>query len=78
MGDKERDLKDVIREETHRGRRPMDLDTVRRRRERTALLNKLLTLASKDEFVEAMLAFGLVEGSPQFLEALDAWHEFRR
>jgi hypothetical protein len=78
MADKRtRDLKDVIREETRRGRRPIDLDTVRRKREKTALLKKLLTLATKEEFVEPMLAYGLIEGSPEFLEAPDGWREFR-
>jgi len=74
---KKRDLDDVIREETRRGRRPVDIGTVRQKRERLALLKRLLTLATEQEFMEAIRAFGLVEGSPEFSEALDAWHAFR-
>ena len=58
---KKRDLEDVIRQETHRGRRPIDIGTIRRKRERDALLRTLLTLATEDEFIEAIRAFGLVE-----------------
>lgn len=74
---KSQDLKDVIKEEGRRGRRPIDIGTVRKKRERQALLKKLLTLSTEKEFVEAICAFGLVDGTPEFSAALDAWHEFR-
>jgi hypothetical protein len=74
---KSRDLQDVVREEGRRGRRPIDIGTIRQKRERLALLKRLLAVATKEEFIEAIRAFGLVEGTPEFLEALDAWHEFR-
>jgi hypothetical protein len=78
MNDKEsQDLEDVIREESRRGRRPVDIGTVRTKRERLALLKKLWTLATEQEFTEAIRAFGLVEGTPEFSAALDAWREFR-
>ncbi len=75
--EKSRDLKDVMKEEGRRGRRPIDIGTVRMKRERLALLKKLLTLATEEEFIEAIRAFGLIEGMPEFSEALDAWHAFR-
>jgi hypothetical protein len=78
MNDEEsRDLEDVINEESRRGRRPVDIGTVRIKRERLALLKKLLTLAAEEEFVEAIRAFGLIEGTSEFSDALDAWREFR-
>jgi len=75
--EKSRDLDDVVKEESRRGRRPIDIGTIRLKRERLALLRKLLTLATEEEFIEALRAFGLVEGTPEFSEALDAWHAFR-
>jgi hypothetical protein len=74
---KSRDLEDVMKEEGRRGRRPVDIGTVRLKRERLALLKKLLTLATEEEFIEAIRAFGLIEGKQEFLEALDAWRAFR-
>jgi len=74
---KRRDLEDVVKEETRRGRRPIDIGAIRKKEERLALLRKLLTLATEEEFIEAMSAFGLTEGTPEFSEALDAWHAFR-
>jgi hypothetical protein len=73
---KKTELRDVIREEGSRGaRHPITLDAMRLARERSALLNQLLELSTEEEFVEAIRAYGLVEGSEPFLVALDAWHE---
>jgi hypothetical protein len=74
---KDQDLQDVIHEETRRGRRPVDIGTVRLKRDRIALLKKLLTLATEEEFIEAIRAFGLIEGSKEFSQAMDAWRGFR-
>jgi hypothetical protein len=41
------------------------------------LLKKLLTLATEQELIEAIRAFGLIDGTQEFSEALDAWHPFR-
>jgi hypothetical protein len=74
---KQRELEEVIREEAGRGRRPIDFDA---RRERTQLLQdfrKLLALATEEEFVEAMRAAGLKDGSPELSKALQIWREYR-
>jgi hypothetical protein len=78
MSDKKKDdLKDVMTGETRRGRRPVDLETIRRKRERDSLLRKLLTLATEEEFLEAMRVYGLADGSDEMAAALAAWREFR-
>jgi hypothetical protein len=78
MDDKEkRDLEEVIREETGRGRRRIDFDA---RRERAQLLRdfrKHLALSTEEEFVNAMRAFGLRDGSPELSEVLRIWRGYR-
>jgi hypothetical protein len=53
-----------------RGRRPVDL-AQRARRERLAEFGKLLETGTEAEFTKALRAFGLREGSPEFLESLE-------
>lgn len=74
MDDKERELRDVIAAEGRRGRRPIDLEV---RRESRKSLENLLRIGTEEEFVRAMLDFGLREGSPELSKALEAWREFR-
>jgi hypothetical protein len=74
---KKRDLEEVIREDTARGRRRIDFEA---RRERAQLLQnfrKLLSLATEEEFLKAMRAAGLRDGSPELLEALQIWRGYR-
>jgi hypothetical protein len=71
------DLKDVMKEQGRRGRRPIDLDEKRKTLKRLEEMRKLLTLGTEEDFRKAMLAFGIREGSRQFLDALALWREFR-
>ena len=66
MDDKRKDLEEVIRKETRRGRRPIDFEERRRRGERLKELRKLLELATEEEFVKAMRAVGLRDDSLEF------------
>ena len=70
-----RDLEQVIKQEGRRGRRPIDLEARRKRTERLADMRKLLLIATREEFLEAMRAAGLNDDSPGFLEALRIWSE---
>ena len=74
---RKKDLEEVMREEARRGRRPIDLEARRKRTERLTDMGKLLTLATEEEFLRAMRAAGLTDGSPELLEALRIWREFR-
>ena len=72
------DVEDVIREEVSRGRRPVDTDALRERQELRARCRELLQYGTEQDVREAMLALGLKDGSPQFLEALRIWRSYRR
>jgi hypothetical protein len=78
MDDKrKKDLEEVIRKETGRGRRPIDLETRRKHAEKLEVMRKLLAIATEEEFVKAMRGVGLRDESPEFLEALRIWRGYR-
>jgi hypothetical protein len=78
MDDKQKkDLEEVMRKETGRGRRPIDLEARRKRSEKLEVMRKLLAIATEEEFVKAMRGAGLRDGSPEFLEALRIWRGYR-
>jgi hypothetical protein len=78
MDDKrKKDLEDVMRTESRRGRRPVDLGARQKRNEKLQGMRTYLAIATEEEFVKAMRGVGLREGSPEFLEALRIWHEYR-
>jgi hypothetical protein len=70
------DLKDAMREDRNRGRRKIDLETQRKRKEKLKLVKELLQISTQEEFLATMRTYGLRDGSPEFLEALRAWREF--
>lgn len=76
--EKDSDLDDVMIEEQSRGRRPVDMKTRRERQRLRGELRRLLEAGDERGFMEAMRSVGLEDGSPEFLEALRVWREFRR
>ena len=77
MDDKDKDLDDVIREERSRGRRPIDTDAQRKRQERLKMCRELLQYSSEREVRETILAYGLEDGSAEFLEVIQVWRAWR-
>jgi hypothetical protein len=77
MDKKKQDVQDVLKEEGRRGRRPTDLQGQRAYREQLAKMRRLLEISTEQEFVNAMLAYGMVEGSEEFLVSLQTWREYR-
>jgi hypothetical protein len=77
MDKKKRDLQDVMKEEGRRGRRPLDSEAQRAREEKLGRFRKLLEMATEEEFVMALRAFGLREGSQEFLTSLEIWRNYR-
>jgi hypothetical protein len=71
------ELKDVMLQETRRGRRPIDIEEKRRIDSLKRDLRTLLQLGTEDEFREAMLALGLLEDSEAFRETLRVWRDYR-
>ena len=74
---KQAELDDVIREETRRGRRPIDIEERRRQAQLKRELRMYLRIATEQEFREAMRALGLGDGSRQLEQALMIWRTFR-
>ena len=72
---KKQDLEDVMRSETRRGKRPIDIEERRRRADLQRDFKFLLESASREEFVRAIHALGFEAGSPQFEQALSIWNE---
>ena len=75
----EDDLKDIIAEETSRGRpqpkRAMSLERNRALQRAAARLAD--SNCSEREFLEAIRALGYEEGSPEFEKSVKLWREFR-
>ncbi|MBI4482416.1 MAG: hypothetical protein HY652_05945 [Acidobacteria bacterium] len=78
MNEKRKDLNDVIREETSRGRRPIDTKARRQRQQLLADLRKLLREKDERAFLAAIREIGLKDGSPEFLKVVHIWREFCR
>jgi len=74
---RKKDLEDVMRTESRRGRRPIDLETRQKESEKLEGMRTYLAIATEEEFVKAMRGVGLSEGSPEFLIALRIWREYR-
>jgi hypothetical protein len=75
--DDKKDLEEVMKQETRRGRRPIDFEAGKRRAQTLRDMRKLLESASEEEFLAAIRTAGLRDGSPEFLEALRIWRGYR-
>lgn len=73
----ETEIKDVMRQEIRRGRRPVDADEQRKRRKLARDFGSLLRLATETEFTRALRALGLRDDAPEFADALRVWRENR-
>ncbi|MGH7332388.1 MAG: hypothetical protein ACREKS_06490 [Candidatus Rokuibacteriota bacterium] len=76
-GDK-RDLRDVLREERSRGRKPVHTDA---EREQNALREGLLELIEGDDeakFGQALTALGYQSDSERFRHFVEVWRSLRR
>jgi len=72
------DLRDVMKAEKSRGRRPVDIAALRERQRFLQVLRELLEDDNLEGFLNAIRAYGLREGMPQFEAALRAWREKRK
>ena len=71
--ERQRDVRDVIREEKSRGRRPVDTDALRDYQEKLAKCRELLQYGNESDLRDAIRALGLEDGSPEFVEAIRIW-----
>ena len=71
------DIKDVIQQETRRGKRPIDIDERRRLAEVRQDIRKWLRLGTEDQFREAMRVLGFRDSSERMEYLVKAWRDFR-
>lgn len=76
--EEKRNIEDVIAEERSRGRRPAYREPKRKRQIGLRTLRKALRTGSEREYLNALRALGLQEGSPEFAKARQLWFAWRR
>jgi hypothetical protein len=74
---REKNLNEVMKQEKRRGRRPIDFEARKEQAQKLKDARKLLETATEAEFLDAMRAAGLHDGSPELLEALRIWRGYR-
>ncbi|HEV8384618.1 MAG TPA: hypothetical protein VGQ11_07080 [Candidatus Acidoferrales bacterium] len=67
------DIREVMKAEQSRGRRPIDIDARRERDELRKILRELLKAGDEQGFMQAMRAYGWSDDSPEFQRALKIW-----
>jgi hypothetical protein len=73
------DIRDVIADESSRGRKRPSHAQDRGRRERNiALYQALLEMDSESDVIGTLRQFGISEGSDDFAAVTAAWREYRR
>jgi hypothetical protein len=75
MGDhpKDRDIQDVMKEEKSRGKRRVDVEALRRRKDLLKKIRESLTLRTEREFVDAIRELKLVDDPEKLRELLKIW-----
>jgi uncharacterized protein YpiB (UPF0302 family) len=75
MGDdpKDRDIQDVLKEEKSRGKRRVDVEALRRRKDLLKKIREALTLRTEREFVDAIRELKLVDDPEKLRELLKIW-----
>lgn len=72
------DIKDVRTEEGRRGKRPIDIGELRRRRELERKMREFLENGDRDAFVDAIVnALGQLPGTPAYENSMKAWNRYR-
>ena len=73
------DIRDVMRSERSRGRKPIDVDELKKRQRDKADIRYLLSLGNRKTFIEVLTnECGLQEGSDEYQMALQAWSEYQK
>ena len=75
MGDdpKDRDIQDVMTEEKSRGKRRVDVEALRRRKDLLKKIREALTLRTEREFVDAIRELKLIDDPEKLRELLKIW-----
>ncbi len=72
------DIDDVVAEETSRGRKPIDTEERRRRKQLREDLRWVIRYGDEESFLRILREAGLKQESAEFAEALKLFHDARR
>jgi hypothetical protein len=72
------EIEDLRRQESRRGRRPVDIEVRRQRQRYLAALRKIVEEGTEDDLKLALRHIGLSEDSSEYAEALRIWRGERR
>jgi hypothetical protein len=75
MDKKKKALQDVIRSETRRGKKPLNLEGLEEREKHLRFAKEALSLPTKEEFIRAMRAYGSSEEALSI--AIQIWENYR-
>ena len=75
---RDRDLKDLVRQEEARGRRPVDPDAEREQRELREGYRDLINGDDEELFREGLIALGYQPDSERFEQFLAVWRSLKR
>ena len=70
---KDPDIQDVMREEKSRGKRRVDMEALRRRKDLLRKFREALTLRTEREFVDAIREMKLTDDPEKLRELLKIW-----
>jgi hypothetical protein len=77
-GERDKELKDVIRQERARGKRHVDPDAEEAERRFREGYLRLLEECDEQGLIDVLLAQGIERGSARFEQALAAWRDYQR
>lgn len=72
------DVKDVRTEEGRRGKRPIDISELRRKRELERKMREFLENGDREAFVDAIVNdLGQLPGTPAYENSMKIWNRYR-
>jgi len=72
-GNKDDEIREVMAEESRRGKRPLDLKALERRRREREMLRSLLQIEKEEEFLNAIRELGYADDPERTAVILKAW-----
>jgi hypothetical protein len=76
--ERDRELKDVIRQERARGKKHVDPEAEETERKFREGYLQVIGECDEQGLIDVLLALGIERGNPRFQRALAAWHDYQR
>jgi hypothetical protein len=78
MTSKEDDIEDVREEQSRRGKRPVDIGELRRRRDLERKIQQFLENGDREAFIDAIVNdLGQLPGTPAYENSMKLWNRYR-